>query len=174
MRTAFTCLLVSILCSTLSAQESSTAASKPTKAEKELVGIEWLKQFEGTWATAYDGTMHSRVIANKWLVSEISFSGAAFSVQTLGWDEKKKSFVGSWIDGTSSHVWRYSGKLDKSGTTILLEAEGPDLQDPTVMRMYRDSYKFVTKDKIASKSEYRDEKGKWVKFSEADMTRKTK
>jgi len=174
MRIVITFLLVSIFCTKLSAQEGSTAVSKPAKAAKELVGIEWLKQFEGTWATAYDGTMRSRVIANKWLVSEISFNGSTFSVQTLGWDEKKKSFVGSWIDGTSSHVWRYSGKLDKSGTTILLEAEGPDLQDPSVMRMYRDSYKFVSKDKIASKSEYCDEDGKWTKFNEADMTRKEK
>ena len=168
-------LLQSITCFFLFV--SMGAAQQPAKSDteqKSLSGIEWLKQFKGTWATEYDGTMKSRVLADKWLVSEISFNGKAFSVQTLGWDEKKKKFVGTWVDGTSSHVWHYSGWLDDSGRKIILEAEGPDMQEPSIMRLYRDSYEFVSADEIHAATKFKNSSGKWELFNKAKMTRKLK
>jgi hypothetical protein len=135
--------------------------TKPPESNKEqLAGFDWLKKFEGNWATAYNGTMSSRIVGKRWIVNEISFQKGLSSVQTIGYDAKKKQFIGTWIDSTSSHLWQYAGSLDSSGKKLTLEAEGPDLTDPTKSRRYRDIYEFRSESEIAAVSQLFNDQGK--------------
>ncbi len=151
---------------------------EPPQAEPEenqtTAGFEWLKQFEGDWATENNGTMNSRMIGKRWLISELSFQNGVFSVQTLGYDAEKKQFIGTWVDATSSHIWRYTGSLDATGKKLVLEAKGPDLNDPTKMRLYRDIYEFKSENEIAATSQQLDDKKQWKTFHESKMTREAK
>ena len=141
-------------------------------AQDELTGFDWLKQFEGDWSTQFDGTMNSRVVGKKWVVNEYTFPSGLFAIQALGYDEEKKQFVGTWVDASSSFIWRYSGKLDPTGKILVLDAEGPDLKDPSKMRAYRDSYEFTSRDEIAAVSRMLDDKKEWKTFSDSKMKRK--
>lgn len=150
------------------AQETKDSAVKELK----LAGFAWLKQFEGRWATSFNGTMVSRTLGQKWIISEIRFQkGKPYSVQTIGYDSKEKKFVGTWVDESSSHIWIYTGTLDPSGKKLTLAAEGPDMSDPQKMRKYRDIYEFTSKDEIESASEMLNENGEWRSFSKGKMTR---
>lgn len=161
-----TCLVVTLTASALTAQEPDAPQNE------QPVGFEWLKQFEGAWKTDFDGTMHSRIVGDRWLVSEFSFQKGPFSIQTLGFDAKKKKFVGTWVDATSDHIWRYTGDLDESGKVLLLEATGPDLNDPSKMRLYRDSYEFVSADEIKAMSQMQGDDKQWRTFNTGKMIRK--
>lgn len=137
-------------------------------------GLEWLKQFEGEWKTDFDGTMHSRVVGERWIVSEISFQEGVISVQILGYDESTKKFVGTWVDATSNFIWKYSGSLGKDGKQLILEAQGPDFSDPTKMREYRDIYEFVSDDEITVTTKMLHADKEWKVFNEGKMTRISK
>ena len=144
-----------------------------TEAAK-LDGFKWLKQFEGTWATTHNGTMKSRVVGEFWVVNELIFNEALTAVQSFGYDKKKNQFVGSWIDYSSSFLWRYTGSLDEAGKKLIMEAEGPDMSDPTKARRYRDSYEFKSEDEIAAVSQMLNDKGEWQTYSTSTMTRNAK
>ncbi len=163
---AFVCMLGTQVC-------FAQATNQPESSKQSLAGFEWLKQFEGTWATAYNGNMSSRILGEKWLLNELSVAGVS-SVQTIGYDAEKKQFIGTWIDSTSSFIWKYTGSLDSTGKILILEAEGPDLSDPTKTRQYRDTYEFKSENEIAAVSQMLNDKGAWQTFSKGKMTRKVK
>jgi len=167
-------LLMSVVLVAISASFCVAEEAKQAEATNEtpLVGIEWLKQFEGTWATDHDGTMRARVIGQKWIVSEYSFPGGFSAVQTLGYDTKTEKFVGTWVDGSSSHIWRYVGSLDETGKVLVLETEGPDLNNANKMAQYRDIYEFKSENEISAISKMLDDKKQWSTFSDGVMTRK--
>ena len=148
---------------------------QPESKNKQLAGFEWLTQFEGNWATEYNGSMTSRSVGKKWIVNEISFQkGVTSSVQTIGYDAKTKKFIGTWIDTSSSFLWQYSGSLDSSGKILILAADGPDLNEPTKIRQFRDTYEFKSENEIAVVSQMLNDKGQWKIFNKSKMTRKVK
>ena len=118
--------------------------------------------------------MVSKTVGSKWVINEISFKSGLYSSQTLGYDAQKKKFVGTWVDASSSHIWRYEGTLDAAGKTLTMQAEGPDMADPKKMRLYRDAYHFESKNRLVVTTTMRNDKGEWTKFNTGKMTRKTK
>ncbi len=149
------------------------AQETPTNADnnKTLTGFEWLKQFEGTWATDFNGTMESRVVGKLWIVNEYNFQTGLSAVQLIGYDARKRQFTGSWVDFSSTFQWHYTGSLDAAGKILTLEAEGPDLTDPTKSRRYRDSYEFKSENEIAATSEMLNDQGEWKTFNTGKMTK---
>ena len=152
---------VVVLASTCLAQEAKQLA---TEQEEQPTGFAWLKQFEGDWSTAFNGTMNCRVVGDRWIINEISFQKGVYSIQTIGYDASKKKFVGSWVDASSAHIWRYSGSLDATGKILVLEAEGPDMKDATKTRRYRDSYEFKSENEIAAVSQMLDDQQQWTTY----------
>ncbi len=155
---------------------SMAQESKPSEAEKQKAktGFEWLKQIQGNWKTPFNGSMSSRIVGNRWLVNEISFQKGVYSIQTLGYDSKKKKFVGTWVDASSNFIWQYSGSLDKSGKILVLQAKGPDMKDSSKMRQYQDTYEFKSKDEIAVVSKVLNDDKQWKTFNKSKMTRNKK
>lgn len=152
------------------AQESKLPANKTEKP----VGFDWLKQFEGTWATGNSGIMKSRSVGNLWIVNELSGqAGPNYTAfQSLAYDKNKKQFTGSWIDSTSSYQWHYTGSLDATGKILTLEAKGPDFANPNKMKGYQDIYEFKSKNEIAASSKMLNDQGQWKTFQTSTMTRK--
>ena len=111
---------------------------------------------------------------SNWIINEhkATVAGAAFdAVQTLGYDADKKRFHGSWVDSMMKHKWKYSGKLDDSGKTLLLETEGPDMSNPDKMRAYRDTYEVKSENEIIAQSQLKTDEGKWETFMSSTLSK---
>ena len=66
-------------------------------------------------------------------------------------------------------MWHYTGELD--GNRLVLIAKGPDWNDESRMRMYRDVYEFESTDEIKASSQMQNDDGKWETFMTAKMHR---
>ena len=176
-----TVLTLSILCSSVSAQEQPNVPGP----EKEH---EWLKKFEGEWKTIskgkagpdqpameITGKISSRMIGKLWVINEMNadFGGARMhGIQTVGYDPAKKKYVGTWVDSMMNHMWKYEGTVDESGNKLNLDARGPAAMSPDGKPgLYRDSYEFKTPDLIIVTSSAQNEDGEWVPFMTGEATR---
>lgn len=178
--TCFAFLLVLITSSLSDAQE------KPNfpEAEKEH---RWLKQFVGQWQTESEGkmgpdqppmkstgTMSSRMVGEFWVVSELvgEIPGMTVTaVETIGYDPRKRKYVGTWVDSVTSYLWTYEGVVDESGKTLVLEAEGPNFMADGKVAKFRDTYTFKSKDHIIVMSSMQSEDGSWVEFMAGNFRR---
>lgn len=147
----------------------------------------WLKQFVGEWTVksnfvmegmppmSFDATEKTRAIGNYWIVSEgkATMMGMPMSwMLTLGYDPKEESFVGTWVDTSSSHLWTYTGSLDEEKNVLTLESEGPSFADPTKMAKYRETFTMKDADTRTSSSAILGEDGKWTTFVNGEFKRK--
>jgi len=117
----------------------------------------------------------ARLLGGKWLVAESAVKapdgGVVTSILTLGYDESDERFVGTWISSRQSHLWKYTGSLDDSGTTLTLEAEGPILGDPTKTTRYRDVIEIEDGDHRVTRSLILGPDGEWFEFARAEYRR---
>lgn len=177
-----TAAILFLSCLASVAQDTNSA-----RETKELRGFQWLKQFEGSWlvvskasgteaaeADSHFVKMTAKAIGTQWIVSEQrgKMGGMEFSaVQTLGYDTKKKQFIGSWVDSTSTYTWQLNGSLDESGKKLTMESDGPDWKDMSKTRRYRDIYEFKSENEIATESQLFNDAGQWETFMTSTMTR---
>lgn len=160
--------------------------TQPDEKKKSPTGFEWLKQFEGNWTTVskstgsesgtvQKATLESRTVGNRWIVNDHRGdlgAGMKFhAVQTIGYDAATKKFKGTWVDSVLDHTWNYTGSLDESGQKLNLEAEGPDWNDMTKTKRYRDVYEFTSPNVIAGTSQMMNDKGEWETFITSTITR---
>lgn len=141
---------------------------------------EWLHQFEGEWTATMtggmqEGSMSCKMLGGFWLINNFSadMGGGQMmnAIQTIGYDEEKKKYVGSWVDSVMNHMWVYEGTVDESGKKIMLEADGPNMLGGEGTMRYRDSYEFKSPDHIVQTSEYKDGE-KWETLMTGDIKRK--
>jgi len=90
---------------------------------------------------------------------------------TVGFDPETDRFRGTWIDSTAPLLWIYDGELDEAGTTLSLESQGPDFQDPTKTRRYRDATTLVAPGHRRSTSSMRNDDGTWSVYMTAEARR---
>lgn len=158
------------------AQESA----KPADGTKELEVLDW---FVGEWDSVADeqpgvnakGKAKARKIGDLWVAMdlEIDMNGAKVSaVQMIGYDEKTKKYVGTWVDSMMNKLWTYGGKLEADGKTITMEADGPSMTDESKTAKYRDVYEFKSKDHYVLTSSIQGEDGAWTAFMTAQVRRK--
>ena len=93
------------------------------------------------------------------------------AVQTIGYDEAKKKYVGTWVDSMMNHLWRYEGSVDDSGKILTLEADGPNFMAAGKTTKFRDAYEFKSTDHIVATSSMRTDDGKWVTFMTGQVRR---
>ncbi len=164
------CLMV--IAGNLLAQEPPM--SEPTKEHQ------WLAQFVGEWATVAKGTMapgqppmecsyklSSKMLGGFWVINEMKgdMAGTPMNgIQTIGYDEAKKKYVGTWVDSMMPFMWRYEGSVDKSGKILTLEADGPNFATPGKLTKFQDIYEFKSADEVAVTSKMLGEDGTWITF----------
>ncbi len=159
----------------LSAQELPTMSG----VEKEH---EWLKKFVGQWDVVSDGqgaqgeaVMKSSMLGQLWLVnaSDMEVSGMNIkSIQMIGYDAKKKKYVGIWADSMINHLWLYEGTVDETGKKLTLEAKGPSMTGDGTMTNYRDAYEFKDDNTIISTSSMQGEDGEWTVIMQGTAKRR--
>lgn len=87
-----------------------------------------------------------RSIGGRWVVAEGQGGmgdDTATMIMTLGYDPRSGHYVGSWIGSMMDTFWVYKGWLEHEGQTLVLEAEGPSMQDPGRNELYRDVIHFI-------------------------------
>jgi hypothetical protein len=148
---------------------------------------EWLKKFEGEWTTESKatmipgqpemqckGTVSCRMLGGFWVVNEWNgdMNGVEFKgLQTLGFDPAKKKYVGTWVDGMTSHMWKYEGQVEDN-RRIVLQAKGPNFMAEGKETDFRDIYEFKSDTEMIVKSEMLGEDGKWITFMHGTSTRR--
>jgi len=155
---------------------------KPTDEHK------WLKKFVGHWEMTSKGvmgegqppvetkgTIKSEMLGGFWVVNTMTgdVAGMKFKgMQTVGYDTKKKKYVGTWVDSMNNYLWKYQGTVDKSGKKLVLEADGPDMVVPNKTTKYRDAYEFKSGDEMLVTSSMQKPDGKWMTFMTGTAKRK--
>lgn len=144
----------------------------------------WLEQLVGTWTvesemvagegeqpTKYTGTDTVRSLGGRWIVgelrSEIPDMGPMNAILTLGYNPKTGKYQGTWVDSITDQLWVYVGTLDPTRKILTLEAEGPNMIDPSKGNTkYRDTIEIKSPDhRTLTSSALVD--GKWVQFMTA-------
>ena len=146
----------------------------------------WLRRFEGDWTTEGEihmhpgqppmqvtGTDRCRMIGGFWLVCEGRGDQMNFESRlTLGYDEKIRKYVGTWIDSMTSYLWHYVGTVDAAGRILVLEAEGPSPEDPTKKAKFRDVTEFKSDNHRVFTASRLTADGNWVTFLTINYRRK--
>lgn len=152
--------------------EAASGMGMPPPAKEHA----WLRRFEGDWTSEGEiamepglppmkvtGSDRARMIGGFWVVSEGRGDQMNFESRlTLGYDEKKKKYVGTWVDSMSSYMWRYEGTVDSSGRILTLETVGPQPGDPTKTAQFRDVTEFKSDDHRLFTSSKLNPDGKWT------------
>ena len=148
---------------------------------------DWLQQLVGTWEVTSEADMGPdappmvmtstetvRSVGGLWIQSErvSEYQGTAITgVMTVGFDPETGRFLGTWIDSTGPRLWIYEGELDEAGTTLSLDSEGPDFQDPTKTRQFRDATTFLAPGHRRSTSSMQNDDGTWSVFMTGEARR---
>ena len=140
----------------------------------------WLQKFTGEWRTESKGTMgpdqppiqcsgtlSSRKLGEFWIVNEMKgeMSGAPMTgIQTIGYDEVKNKYVGTWVDSMTAFMWQYEGSVNSSGKVLRLDADGPNFMGDGKLTKFQDVYEFRSADEILMTSRMLASDGNWVTF----------
>ena len=170
-----TTLIMSLLCFHETAFGQETPAM-PTPTQEH----DWLHKFIGEWTTESkstmvpeqppmqcSGTLTSRKLGGFWVLNEMKgeWSGEPMTgIQTIGYDEPKKKYVGTWVDSMTSFMWQYEGNVDLSGKVLTLDADGPNFMGGVKLTKFQDIYEFKSSDEILMTSRMLGTDGKWVTF----------
>lgn len=150
---------------------------------------QWLQQLVGEWTTEAEmdmgpdqppekclGTETVRSLGGMWTVAEgrgeMPDGGTAIMILTLGYDPRKKRYVGTWVGSMMTHLWIYDGVLDAEGRVLTLDTEGPDFGDPGRLAKYQDIIEIVDGDHRVLRSRTLGEDGQWRQFMTAHYRRK--
>lgn len=150
---------------------------------------ELLQRFAGKWSVDQEanmgpgqpvmkgkGSIESRMLGKFWVINEFTSGMGGVNVtgiQTVGFDQKRGKYVGTWVDSMTDTLWQYTGTVDDSGRVLTLEAEGPNLWAQGEMTLYRDIYEFKSDDEILVSSKILTGDDEWVTFMTGTATRQT-
>ena len=181
IRIAAGCIALLLACSNAVRAQEIPELPKPQKEH------EWLQQVVGEWRSESEtipgpgqepirsrGTEKVRSLGGFFVVAEgeSEMMGVKVnSIMTLGYDPLKKKYVGTWVDSCLGYLWKYEGTLDESGKSLVLETEGPDMENPGNLRKYRETITLESKDQRTFASAMQSENGEWVTFVRADYRR---
>jgi hypothetical protein len=157
----------------------STFHTRPTREH------EWLQTLIGTWT--YDppaapghpappsATETVRALGDVWVVGESTAQApdgsVAHSMITLGYDPRKKRFVGTWVGSMMSHLWVYEGELDAAGRRLTLDCVGPSMSGDGTMRNYQDVIEILDDDRRVLTARVQNDDGTWQQFMTVEYQR---
>ena len=156
--------------------------TKPQKQHK------WLQKLVGNWKyegeaemapgqskVKWKGRESVRPVGKLWVVAEgegeMPGAGMCTMQMTLGYDARKKGYVGTWFGSMMDMLWLYEGKLDRTGKVMTLSASGPSMVAEGKTAKYRDVITLVNKNHRTLTSFMQGKGGKWTKFMTAHYRR---
>lgn len=153
-------------------------ADEPCPISKPVQEHSWLKQFIGEWDTEIEafepgkkapvksrGVEVVHPIGGFWVVGESksTFMDTPFTgMLTLGYDEKAKNYIGTWVDSMTGRMWQYDGQVDSTGRVLTLESEGECPRVPGKMLKFKEVVEFPDKDTKRFTSLMQGDDGQWV------------
>ena len=91
--------------------------------------------------------------------------GTSNMLMTLGYDPKKKSFVGTFIGSMSSYMWIYeTGTLDATESALTFECDGPDFEHEGKLKRYRDTIEWKSDDHRVLRAQVQGDDGTWTEM----------
>lgn len=174
------------LLTTVCAGQILFAQGAPGAAEQH----EFLKKFVGEWDAISKGKAgegqppmlgkaitRSTMLGDLWVVNSSDMEVGGFkmkSIQMIGYDTRKKKYVGIWADSMINHMWHYEGTVDESGKKLTLNTKGPSMTGDGKTLNYRDAYEFADDDTILATSLVEGPDGKWNVMMTGTITRRKK
>lgn len=148
----------------------------------------WLRKLVGEWTYETEalmgpdtplekakGAISVRPLGEIWVLGEgtgeMPGGGPANTLITLGYDPKKKRFVGAWIGSMMTYMWPYDGELDAAGKVLTLNSEGPAMSGEGTAK-YQDVIEVKGKDHWVLTARVRGKNGKWSQFMTTHHRRK--
>ena len=117
-----------------------------------------------------------RSLNGRWVVAEgegkMPGGQMAETLMTLGYDQEKGKFIGTWIGSMMDHMWVYEGFLDKLGRTLMLDTTGPDLENKGRIATYREAITIINENERVFTSTVRQADGNWKALMVAKYHRK--
>lgn len=149
----------------------------------------WLQRLAGEWAydaevimapdqppVKHSGSETVRTLGGIWILAEghgdMPGCGPATTLMTLGYDPDKGRFVGTFIGSMMTQMWLYNGSLDASGNVLVLDTEGPSMDEEGKTAKYQDLIEFKSDDHRTISSQILGEDGQWRRFMTASYRRK--
>lgn len=132
----------------------------------------WLTRMTGAWSfegempdgQKFAGTETVRDLGGLWIVGEgenaLPEGGSMATLVTLGFDPAKDAFVGSFACSAFTHLWLYRGRLEEGGKRLVLDTEGPNMEDGA-MTAYQDIVTMEDADHRSLTSRMREKDGGW-------------
>ena len=163
-----------------------TALCDPSQMPKPTPEHEWLQKFVGEWEADVEMSMEpgkppmiskginrDRMLGGFWMISEGGNEAMGYNfLHTLGYDSKKKKYIGTWADSMTSYLWKYEGTVNAAGNILTLETEGPCPTEPDKLSKFREVTEFKSKDHRVFTSSMLGEDGKWTTFLTVTARRK--
>lgn len=137
----------------------------------------WLTRLAGEWSFEGEasqgpgkpperatGTETVRTLGDLWAVfggnGEMPGGGRATTQLTLGFDPKRRRFVGTWVGSMMTHQWVYEGTLDPSGKALTLDCEGPAMEGEGTAK-YQDVIEILDDDHRILRGRVQAADGQW-------------
>jgi Protein of unknown function (DUF1579) len=151
---------------------------------------QWLQQLVGEWTyesecimgpgqppMRFKGSESMRSLGGLWVLGEgrgeMPGGDTATMIISLGYDPRKKRFVGTWIGSMMTHLWVYDGGLDAAGRVLTLDAEGPSFAGDGTLAKYQDIITLESADHRILTSRVLKDDGTWNQFMTAHYRRNT-
>lgn len=149
----------------------------------------WFKQLVGKWTMESEALMGPdqppmkskgvetvSMLGDFWMVAdgeaEMPGGDKGKMTMTLGYDPRKKRYVGTWVGSMMDLLFVYDGKLDATKKVLTLSTDGPSFTNPKKMAKYQDIITIKSKDHRTLISRVQGEDGKWTQFMTAHYRRK--
>ena len=150
----------------------------------------WLQKLVGEWVMqAEAATEPGKPLATPWVETFRSLHGVgvvgagrgempegggqATTIMTLGYDTRRRRYVGTWVGSMMDHLWVYDGELDAAGRVLTLHTEGPNFADGgKTMTKFKDIIEFKADDHRTLTAEMLGPDGKWSVFMTSSYRRK--
>lgn len=155
---------------------------KPAEASDEH---RWLQQFVGDWtfegecttpegSSKQVGKQSIRMLGDLWAIGESETQmdpEPMKSIITLGYDQARGKFVGSFIATMMTSFWVYEGTLDAAKKKLPLSSQGPRFDGKPGMGQYVDEIELVSQDEYIFRGRLQGDDGKWIEFMTSRYTR---
>lgn len=148
----------------------------------------WLMQLVGSWSFVHEcdlgpgqpsskssGTQVTRALGAFWTIGDMVGQGPdgsmANSIMTVGFDNAKGKFVGTFHSSCMNMQWIYEGSLDSDKRILTLDSYGPSFSGDGSTALYQDIIEIVDANSYLFRSRYQMPDGTWNNFMNGTYTR---